>query len=83
MVDGWHWIVASVAAVALTILVLLWYDTLRERPGWSIARATKRAAPAAVVIPVGFVAAAFLPLWVGGVLIVVPLIIVGVMALAD
>jgi hypothetical protein len=32
---------------------------------------------------VGFVAAAFLPLWVGAVLIVVPLIIVGVMALAD
>ncbi len=58
MVDGWHWIVASVAAIALTILVLLWYDTLRERPGWSIARATKRAALAAIVIPVGFVASA-------------------------
>jgi hypothetical protein len=83
MVDGWHWIVASVAAVALTIPVLLWYDTLRERPGWSLARATKRAALAAIVIPVGFLAAAVLPLWVGGVLIVVPLLVVGVMALAD
>ena len=83
MVDGWHWIVASAAAVALTILVLLWYDTLRERPGWSIARATKRAGLTAIVIPVGFLAAAVLPLWVGGILIVVPLIVVGVMALAD
>jgi hypothetical protein len=83
MVDGWHWIVASVAAVALTILVLLWYDALRERPGWSISRATKRAALGAIVIPVGFLAAAVLPLWVGGVLVVVPLIAVGVMALAD
>ena len=83
MVDGWHWIVASVAAVALAIPVLLWYDTLRERPGWSLARATKRAALAAIVIPVGFLAAAVLPLWVGGVLIVVPLLVVGVMALAD
>jgi hypothetical protein len=83
MVDGWHWIVASVAAVALTILVLLWYDTLRERPGWSIARATKRAGLGAIVIPVGFLSAAVLPLWVGGILIVVPLVVVGVMALAD
>jgi hypothetical protein len=83
MVDGWHWIVASIAAVALTILVLLWYDTLRERPGWNLARATKRAALAAIVIPVGFLAAAVLPLWVGGIVIVVPLIVVGVMALAD
>ena len=83
MVDEWHWIVASVAAIALTIPVLLWYDTFRERPGWSIARATKRAGLAAIVIPVGFLAAAVLPLWVGGVLIVVPLAAVGVMALAD
>jgi hypothetical protein len=83
MVDGWHWIAASVAAVAAAILVLLWYDTLRERPGWSIARATKRAGLAAIVIPVSFLAALLLPLWVGGVLIVVPLVVVGVMALAD
>jgi len=83
MVDGWHWIVASVAAGALTILVLLWYDTLWERPGWSLARATKRAGLGAIVIPVGFLAAAVLPLWVGGVLIAVPLIVVGVMALSD
>ena len=84
MVDGWHWVVASVAAVALIILVLLWYDTLRERPGWTIARATKRAAAGGDRHP-GRVSCCrrFLPLWVGAGLIVVPLIVIGVMALAD
>ena len=83
MIDGWHWIAASVVALLLLILVLLWYDTLRDRPGWSMARATRNAALGAIVIPVGFVAALLLPLWVGGVLIVVPLVTIGVMALAD
>ena len=70
-------------AVLLLILVLLWYDTLRDRPGWTIARATKRAAVGAIVIPLGFVLALLLPLWVGGALIAVPLVVIGVMALAD
>ena len=83
MIDGWHWAAAAIVAVLLLVLVLLWYDTLRDRPGWSTARATKHAGLAALVIPVGFVAALFLPLWMGGVLIVVPLVIIGVMALAD
>lgn len=83
MIDGWHWVAASVVAVLLLILVLLWYDTLRDRPGWSTARATKNAAIGALVIPVGFAAALLLPLWMGGVLIVIPLVIIGVMALAD
>ena len=83
MVDGWHWIVASVAAVALSILVLLWYDTLRERPGWTIGRATRHAALAAIIIPIGFVLVLLVPLWAGGVLIAIPLLAIGAMALAD
>lgn len=83
MADGWHWTAAILVAVLLLVLVLLWYDSLRERPGWSLARATRRAAPAALVIPVGFVAALLLPLWVGGILVVVPLVTILVMALAD
>ncbi len=83
MADGWHWAAAILVAVLLLVLVLLWYDSLRERPGWSLARATRRAAPAALVIPVGFVAALLLPLWVGGILVVVPLVTILVMALAD
>ena len=83
MIDGWHWAAASIVAVLLIILVLLWYDSLRDRPGWSTARATKHALIGAIVIPVGFVAALLLPLWMGGVLIAVPLVVIGVMALAD
>ena len=37
----------------------------------------------AIVIPIGFLAALLLPLWIGGVLIAVPLVAIGVMALAD
>ena len=83
MVDGWHWIVASVAAVALTILVLLWYDTLRERPQLTTGQATLRALPSLIVVPIGFLLALFLPLWMGGVLIAVPLLVLLAMALAD
>ena len=48
-----------------------------------LAMATKRALPGALVIPAGFAAALLLPLWVGGVLILVPLVAIVVMALAD
>jgi len=83
MVDGWHWAAAAITAVLLLVLVLLWYDSLRERPGWSTARATKNAAVSAVIIPIGFLLALLLPLWVGGALIAVQLIAIGAMALAD
>ena len=83
VVDGWHWAVAVLAAALLGVLVLLWYDSLRERAGWTLAMATKRALLAATVIPVGFVAALLLPLWVGGILVVAPLIAILIMAMAD
>lgn len=83
VVDGWHWAAAVLVALLLTVLVLLWYDSLRERPGWTLARATRRALPGALVIPAGFVAALLLPLWVGGILILLPLVAIVVMALAD
>jgi len=83
MIDGWHWIAASVEAVLLLILVLLWYDSLRERPGWSVAKATKRAVPASIIIPIGFLIVLFVPLWIGGILIAIPLLAIGAMALAD
>jgi hypothetical protein len=83
VIDGWHWAAAAVAGLLLGVLVLLWYDSLRDRPGWTLAMATKRALLAALIIPVGFAAALLLPLWVGGILIVVPLVTILVMALAD
>ena len=69
-------------ALLLLVLVLLWYDHLRERPELSTGQATVRALPSLLVVPVGFALALLSPLWVGGVLIVVPLIVLIVMALA-
>jgi hypothetical protein len=82
-VDGWHWAAAVLAALLLTVLVLLRYDSLRERAGWTLRMASKRALPLALIIPAGFVAALLLPLWVGGILIVAPLIVILIMAMAD
>ena len=78
--DGWHWVGAAIEAVLLLILVLLFYDDLRDRPGWTVARATKWAALSALVIPLAFLA---VPLWIGGILIAIPLIVILVMAMAS
>ena len=83
VIDGWHWATAVLAGLLLSVLVLLRYDSLRDRPGWTLAMATRRALLAAPVIPVGFIAALLLPLWVGGILVIAPLVIILVMAMAD
>ena len=83
MVDGWHWVAATIVAVLLIVFVLLWYDSQRERPELTTRQATKRALLAAIVIPVGFVLSLFLPIWVGAGLAVVMLIVIAAMALVD
>lgn len=79
----WRWAAAAVEAVLLLVLVLLWYDTLRERPGWTIARATRAAALAAIGVPAGFVVVLLVPLWVGLILVAIPALAVVAMALAS
>ena len=81
--DGWHWVAASGVALLLLVLVLLWYDTLRERPQLTTGQATVRALPSLIVVPAGFLLTLFLPLLVGGVLIAVLLIVLLAMALAN
>ena len=81
--DGWHWFAAGVEGLLLVVLVLLRYDTLRNRPGWTLWRATRSAAALAVLVPVGFVLVLLVPLWFGLILIAVPALAVGVMALAS
>ena len=82
-VDGRHWVAAGVEALLLIVLVLLRYDTLRDRVGWTMARATRSAGKLSVVIPIGFVVVLLVPLWLGLILIAIPAVAVGVMALAS
>lgn len=81
--DGWHVLAAAVEALILLVLVLLRYDSLRDRRGTTMAQATRSAVKWAVIVPVGVVAVLLTPLWVGLILIAVPAIAVGVMALAS
>lgn len=79
----WRWVAAGVEAVLLLVLLLLWFDTLRERPGWTVARAARLPAIGALSIPIGFLLVLLLPWWAGLVLIGVPAIAVAAMALAS
>lgn len=79
----WRWVAAAVEAGLLVVLLLLWFDTLRETPGWTVARAAQRPAIGSVIVPIGFVLVLLLPLWIGLVLIAIPAIAVFAMALAS
>lgn len=79
----WRWVAAAVEAVLLVILLLLWFDTLKEKPGWSVGRAARPPAIGAIAIPIGFLLVLLTPLWIGLILIAVPAIAVLTMALAS
>ena len=81
--DGWHWIAAAVEALLLVVLVLLRYDTLRDRRDSAMGQATRSSLRLAVIVPLGFVLVLLVPLWLGLILIAAPAIVVGVMALAN
>lgn len=81
--SGWTWLVAAAMAVLLLILVLLRYDTYRERPDWSLGQATRRALLLSPVIPLGVVVVLLVPLWIGVALLAIPAVIILVMALAS
>ncbi|MET3807129.1 heme A synthase [Nakamurella sp. UYEF19] len=81
--SGWHVIAAVVEGLLLVVLVLLRYDTLRDRAGTSAGRAARSALVLAVIIPIGVIAVLLVPLWVGLILIAIPAIVVAVMALAS
>lgn len=80
---AWQWAAAVVEAVLLAVLVLLWYDTLRERNGWSLTRATRAAGFAAISVPVGFLVVLFVPFWLALVLIAIPALAIAAMAMAS
>ncbi|RIJ70113.1 hypothetical protein D1871_19890 [Nakamurella silvestris] len=78
-----NWTAAAIEAVLITVLLLLWLDTLRDRPGWTTAQANRRALPFAVAIPIGFVLVLLLPLWLGLILLAVPALAILAMAMAS
>jgi hypothetical protein len=79
----WQWATATLEALLLTILTLLWYDSLRERRGWRLARHKRLLIIPACVIPVGFLIVLASPLWVALILIAVPALAIVVMAMAS
>jgi hypothetical protein len=79
----WQWAAAVVEAVLLLVLVLLWYDSLRDRSGWTTSRATRAACYAAIGVPVGFVVVLLVPFWLALVLIAIPALAVAAMAMAS
>lgn len=81
--EWWRWVAAVAEALLLGILLLLWYDTLRERPGWSWQQAARRPLIGAVSIPIGFLACLFLPWWLVLIILAIPACAVIAMALAS
>ncbi len=81
--DGWHWLAASTIAVLLIVLILLRYDTYRERKGVTLRQATGRAALLTPIIPIAFVVVLLVPLWLGWILVALPAAAILVGALAD
>jgi hypothetical protein len=79
----WQWAAAGVEAVLLLVLVLLWYDSLRERNGWSTRRATRAACLASISVPIGFVIVLLVPFWLALVLVAIPALAVATMAMAS
>jgi len=78
-----NWTAAGIEAVLVTVLLLLWLDTLRDRPGWTTAQANRRALPFAVAIPIAFLLVLLLPLWLGLILLAVPALAILAMAMAS
>lgn len=81
--DTWRWIGAGVVAALFLTLVLLWLDTLREKPGWRLADHPSVVLVSISAVPMGFLLASLLPLWWVVGLAAAPTLAIAVMALAS
>jgi hypothetical protein len=79
----WQWLVAAIEAALLTILTLLWHDTLRERGGWRPAEHRLALVVPLAAIPIVFVVMLLVPLWLALILLAVPALAIIAMALAS
>jgi hypothetical protein len=81
--EWWRWLAASVEALLLLTLLLLWYDGRREKRGWRPSWALWATGIGVVIIPLGFVVVLLVPWWLGLVLIAIPALAIVSMALAS
>ncbi len=79
----WQWATAALEAILLTVLTLLWYDSLRERRGWRLAKHKKLLIAPACAVPAGFLIVLFSPLWLALILLALPAMAIVVMAMAS
>ena len=76
MADGWHWAGAGHRRRAAVHPGAALVRHAARTAGLDDRQATRRALPALIVVPIGFALALLLPIWVAGVLILVPLIVI-------
>lgn len=81
--EWWRWLATAAWVVLLVLLLLLWFDSLRSRPGWTIRRAVAPVALAALGIPAGALLAVVLPVWAVIALVAVPAVVLAVLASAS
>jgi hypothetical protein len=81
--EWWRWVVASVEALLLLTLILLWYDGLREKRDWRPVWAVRATGVGLVIVPLGFLVVLLVPLWLGLILVAIPAVTVVSMALAS
>ncbi len=79
----WQWATATLEAILLIILTLLWYDSLRERRDWRPARHKGLLIVPACAVPAGFLIVLASPLWLALILIAIPALAIVVMAMAS
>ena len=81
--EWWRWVAASVEALLLLTLILLWYDGLREKRDWKPIWAVRATGVGLVAVPLGFLVVLLVPLWLGLILVAIPAVTVVSMALAS
>lgn len=81
MLEWWRWVEATAAAALVAALLLLRFDTLKERMPDRVA--ARRLAPLVLVIPAAFAVALLAPWWMGLIVIAIPAIALLTMQAVD
>lgn len=81
---GWWQIgLAALTGIVALLLVMLWLDTVRERPNYSTDQSIRVIGIAAIAIPIIVAIVLFTPLWVGIIVAAIILLTLATMAFAS